>query len=139
MVKGISLFKIPAFCKRRKSSRGKKPSGEDAEDSLPADSAVSCNSHGRSGERSRTISGGSNVSAASCNEVPKKKDPRIRTISGSSGYSTQSEPSTSGQKRRRVRTISGGSNFSGDSIISHLDQLSQRDQLLFQAYRFGGR
>lgn len=139
MVKGVSLFKIPSFLKRGKGSCAKKTSGEaDTMDSLPhGDSAASCTTHGRSHQRSRTISGGSNVS---CNEeVPRKKNLRIRTISGSSGYSTQSESNTPGQRRRRVRTISGGSNFSGDSIVTHLDQLSQRDQLLFQAYRFGGR
>lgn len=142
MVKGVSLFRTFAFLKRGKTL-DKKTSEEDSVDSLPESAATSnkscpCLSGGHS-RRYRTISGSSTMSTASCHDVQKKKNPRIRTISGSSGCSTQSEPNTPGQRRQRVRTISGGSNFSGDSIVTHLDQLSQRDQLCFQAFRFGGR
>lgn len=69
-------------------------------------------------------------------DIPQKKHRRReRTVSGCSGHSCLSE---STPRTRRIPN-SAGSNFSGESIMHHLDKLSERDQVWFQAYRFGGR
>ena len=70
-------------------------------------------------------------------DIPNKKQGRRqRTVSGCSASSSHSE---STPRSRRFPNFSAGSNFSGDSIMHHLDKLSERDQVWFQAYRFGGR
>lgn len=74
--------------------------------------------------------------SANINIPEKKHGRRQRTVSGSSGNSCHSEPTP---RSRRLLNFSTGSNFSGDSIIHNLDKLSERDQVWFQAYRFGGR
>jgi hypothetical protein len=120
MVNGV--LKVPSFLKRKKNA-SQRFDNEESVESLPKP------------EQHTTSSEAPEVSANI--DIPQKKHGRrVRTVSGSSGNSCQS---ASTPRSRRLPNFSAGSNFSGDSIMHHLDKMSERDQVWFQAYRFGGR
>jgi hypothetical protein len=124
MVNGV--LKIPSFLKRKNPSH--KLDNVESTETLPQ-------SPPKAVQRSNTASEAPEITANI--DIPQKKHGRrVRTISGSSGHSCHSE---STPRSRRFPNFSSGSNFSGDSIIHHLEKMSERDQVLFQAYRFGGR
>ena len=119
MVNGA--FKVPSFLKRKQNPSQRLDNVESTESLQPQKNPESSS---KSGEVSANI------------DIPKKSGRRERTVSGCSAHST---PSESTPRSRRFPNLSAGSNFSGDSIMHHLDKLSERDQVWFQAYRFGGR
>ena len=119
MVNGV--FKVPSFLKRKQNQSQRLDNVESTESIEPAKKLQSSS---KPGEASANI------------DIPKKSGQRERTESGCSVHSTHSE---STPRSRRFPNFSAGSNFSGDSIMHHLDKLSERDQVWFQAYRFGGR
>lgn len=124
MVNGI--LKVPSFLKR-KNNPSQRFNNEESAQSSPNSSPKP--------EQQATGSEAPEVSASI--DIPHKKHGRrVRTVSGSSGQSCQS---ASTPRSRRFPNFSAGSNFSGDSIMHHLDKMSERDQVWFQAYRFGGR
>lgn len=122
-------LKVPSFL-RRKSNSNQRLENMESHESLSSSKKM---------EEAPPANDNKPEVTASIAIPEKKSNRRIRTTSACGSSSVHSCHSDSTPRSKRFPNFSAGSSFSGDSIVHHLDKLSERDQVWFQAYRFGGR